>query len=124
MLDVLIVDDSPAIRASVALILKAGQINAVEASSAEDALEKLKNVSFKPGLFIVDLNMPGMDGISLIKKIRTLPNLRFTPILMLTTESQQTKRQEAKAAGATGWLVKPISPADLMRTVKQVCPNA
>jgi two-component system chemotaxis response regulator CheY len=124
MLEVLIVDDSPAIRASVALILKAANINAVEASSAEDALTKLKAGSVKPGLCIVDLNMPGMDGISLIKHIRTMPNTRFTPILMLTTESQQTKRQEAKAAGATGWLVKPISPADLMRTVKQVCPNA
>lgn len=124
MLEVLIVDDSPAIRASVALILKAANINAVEASSAEDALAKLKAGAVKPGLCIVDLNMPGMDGISLIKQIRSMPNTRFTPILMLTTESQQTKRQEAKAAGATGWLVKPISPADLMRTVKQVCPNA
>jgi two-component system, chemotaxis family, chemotaxis protein CheY len=124
MLEVLIVDDSPAIRASVALILKAANITAVEASSAEDALAKLKAGGVKPGLCIVDLNMPGMDGISLIKQIRTMPNTRFTPILMLTTESQQTKRQEAKAAGATGWLVKPISPADLMRTVKQVCPNA
>jgi two-component system chemotaxis response regulator CheY len=124
MLDVMIVDDSPAIRASVALILKAASVNAVEANSAEDALEKLKGGAVKPGLFIVDLNMPGMDGISFIKRVRTMPNLRFTPILMLTTESQQAKRQEAKAAGATGWLVKPISPADLMRTVKQVCPNA
>jgi two-component system chemotaxis response regulator CheY len=124
MLDVMIVDDSPAIRASVALILKAASVNAVEANSAEDALEKLKGGAVKPGLLIVDLNMPGMDGISFIKRVRTMPNLRFTPILMLTTESQQSKRLEAKAAGATGWLVKPISPADLMRTVKQVCPSA
>lgn len=124
MLEVFVVDDSPAIRSSVSLILKSEGMKASEAVSAEDALEKLKAGSVKPNLFIVDLNMPGMNGIDLIKQIRTMAPFRFVPILMMTTESQQAKRAEAKTAGATGWLVKPVPPADLIKVVKQVCPSA
>ena len=124
MLEVFVVDDSPAIRSSVSLILKSEGMKASEAVSAEDALEKLKAGSVKPNLFIVDLNMPGMNGIDLIKQIRTMALFRFVPILMMTTESQQAKRAEAKTAGATGWLVKPVPPADLIKVVKQVCPSA
>jgi len=124
MLTVFVVDDSPAIRASVAMILKSANHTPVEFPNADEALARLKRGDLKPGLIIVDLTMPGMDGITFIKEARALPGSRFTPILMLTTESLQTKRQEARAAGATGWLVKPVSPADLMRTIKQVCPSA
>lgn len=124
MLEVLIVDDSPAIRASVTTILRGEGMKALEASSAEDALGQLKSGALKPNLFLVDLNMPGMNGIDLIRQIRTMPAFRFVPILMMTTESQQAKRTEAKSAGATGWLVKPVPPADLLRVVKQVCPSA
>ncbi len=68
--------------------------------------------------------MPGLTGIELIKEARKLPQLRFTPILMLTTESQQSKRAEAKSVGATGWLVKPVGTKDLLAVIKQVLPNA
>ena len=69
---------------------------------------------------VTDLNMPVMDGISLIRELRKLPNFKFTPILMLTTESQDTKKQEGKAAGATGWLVKPFNPEQLLGVVAKV----
>lgn len=124
MLTVFVVDDSPAIRASVAMALKSANHTPVEFPTADDALERLKRGDIKPGLIIVDLTMPGMDGITFIKHARALPIGRFVPILVLTTESLQTKRQEARSAGATGWLVKPVSPADLLRTVGQVCPKA
>jgi two-component system, chemotaxis family, chemotaxis protein CheY len=124
VLEVLIVDDSAAIRASLSMILRAADIRVAETSSAEDALALLMSGGSKPDLCIVDLNMPGMDGITLIRRMRTMHSTRFTPILMLTTESQQSKRQEARAAGATGWLVKPISPSELMQTVRRVCPGA
>lgn len=124
MLNVLVVDDSVAIRASMALVLKNAGFSAQEAASGEEAIALLRGGKAKPGLFLLDLNMPGMNGIELIKLIRATPSFRFTPILMLTTESQQAKRVEAKAAGATGWLVKPVSPADLIKVIKQVCPAA
>ena len=70
--------------------------------------------------FVVDINMPRMDGITLVKELRALPTYKFTPILMLTTESQDSKRQEGKAAGATGWLVKPFNPEQLLNVIKKV----
>ena len=78
----------------------------------------------QPDLIITDLNMPGMDGIELIRALRQRADVRFTPILMLTTESQLSKRQEAKAAGATGWLVKPVRPKRLEGILRQVLPAA
>ena len=74
----------------------------------------------KPDLLITDLNMPGMNGIELIKQVRQMPNYRFMPILLLTTESQQSKRADAKAAGASGWLVKPATADELLSTIKLV----
>ena len=71
-------------------------------------------------LILTDINMPEMDGITLIKELRTRPAFRFTPILLLTTESQETKKQEGKAAGATGWMVKPFNPDQLMSIVNKV----
>lgn len=91
------------------------------AQDGEIALGKLK-AGLKPDLIITDINMPRMDGLKLIQEARKL--LRFTPILALTTESQQGKRDEAKKLGASGWLVKPVTGTDLVRVVKQVVPGA
>jgi two-component system chemotaxis response regulator CheY len=71
---------------------------------------------------ITDLNMPGMDGITLIKEVKKQPAFRFMPVLMMTTESQQEKRNEARAAGATGWLVKPVQPEQLLEVLKKLLP--
>lgn len=85
------------------------------------ALDKIKS-GLKPDLIISDLNMPRMDGIELVRETRKV--LKFTPILMLSTESQKAKREQAKAQGATGWLMKPIHGSDLLKVVWQVVPNS
>ena len=90
-----------------------------KAASGEEALAKFKG-GLKPDLLITDLNMPGINGIELIKQVRQMPAYRFMPILFLTTESQQAKRADAKAAGASGWLVKPATADELLSTVKLV----
>lgn len=119
MKTIMLVDDSGTILLSMSTILtKAGYATA-QASSAEEGLEKFR-AGLKPDLLITDLNMPGMNGIEFIKEVRKLPNLRFMPILFLTTESQQSKRDEAKAAGASGWLVKPVNAEQLTGTIKLV----
>jgi two-component system chemotaxis response regulator CheY len=87
------------------------------------AMAKLQTGS-KPDLIITDVNMPNMGGMDLIKRVRALPGFRFTPILTLTTESGADQRQEGKKLGATGWLVKPIGGADLLKVIKQVLPGA
>jgi two-component system chemotaxis response regulator CheY len=91
------------------------------AADGQLGLDKLK-AGLKPDLIITDINMPRMDGLELIKNARKV--LPFTPILALTTESQQAKRDEAKKLGASGWLVKPIAGADLVKVIKQVLPGA
>lgn len=98
--------------------MKAGYA-AEKASSAEDALKKLQ-AGLKIDLMITDLNMPGMNGIDLIKEVRRLPAYKFVPILFLTTESQQSRKMEAKAAGASGWIVKPATADELLNTIKLV----
>ncbi len=123
MKTILLVDDSSTLRMSMMSILSKAGYQTQEAPDAEKALTMLKG-GLKPSLIITDLNMPGMDGIGLIREARKLPGLRFTPMLMLTTESQQAKRQEARAAGATGWLVKPVAAEDLLKVIKQVVPGA
>jgi len=122
MKSVLLVDDSDTIRASLSDILHRNGLKTETAKDGKEALGKLGG--FKADLIITDLNMPVMDGLTLIKEIRKLPAHRFTPVLMLTTESQQAKRDEARAAGATGWLVKPVKPDDLMAVVRKVVPGA
>lgn len=113
------VDDSSTVLLSLSAILGKAGYGVEKAANAEEALSKLKG-SVKPDLIITDLNMPGMNGIELIKQVRTLPNFKFVPILFLTTESQQEKRAEAKAAGASGWLVKPVNGDELLNTIKLV----
>jgi two-component system chemotaxis response regulator CheY len=120
---IFLVDDSTTMLMSVKSNL---EINGFKVETAADgvlALNKLK-AGMKPDLIITDINMPNMGGLELIKNVRTLPALRFTPILTLTTESEQAKRDEAKKLGATGWLVKPVGGSDLLKIIKQVLPGA
>ena len=118
---VLIVDDSATMLMSLKGTLEISGFAVATASDGEQAMTKLRT-GYKPDLIITDINMPRMDGISLIREARKM--LRFTPILALTTESQQVKRDEAKQSGATGWLVKPVGGTDLVRVIRQVLPGA
>ena len=120
---IFLVDDSVTMLMSVKATLEMNGFKVETAGDGVQALNKLKG-GVKPDLIITDINMPNMNGLELIKKIRTLPGFRFTPILTLTTESQAAKRDEGKAAGATGWLVKPVGGADLLKIIKQVLPGA
>ena len=115
---IMTVDDSPSLRQMVALTLESAGYEVVEACDGRDALAKLAGREYH--LFLTDLNMPGMDGIQLTRELRKIPQYRFVPIVLLTTESQQEKKTQGKAAGATGWIVKPFQPADLLATVKRV----
>ncbi|MCV2361982.1 response regulator [Paucibacter sp. DJ1R-11] len=120
---ILIVDDSSTMTMSLKSSLEMHGFSVQAASDGVQALDKIKS-GFKPDLVITDINMPNMGGLELIKHIKALPGLRFTPILTLTTESDASKRDEGKRLGATGWLVKPVSSADLVKIVKQVLPGA
>lgn len=121
MKSVLLVDDS----ATMLMSLKGSlEISGFRVETAPDGAAALRRLTsgLRPDLIITDINMPRMDGIQLIREARKL--LRFTPILALTTESQQGKRDEAKKNGATGWLVKPVGGSDLVKVIKQVLPGA
>jgi two-component system chemotaxis response regulator CheY len=123
MTTVLIVDDSATMLMSLKAILTKAGYSVESAVHGKDALEKLSK-GVKPNIIISDVNMPQMDGITFTREARKAPGMRFIPILMLTTESEQAKRTEAKAAGATGWLVKPVVPDQLLSVIKQVLPGA
>ncbi|CDH46873.1 response regulator [Candidatus Contendibacter odensensis] len=123
MKTIFLVDDSATMLMSLSEILQKAGFTVQTAADGADALSQFK-AGAKPDLVITDQNMPGLTGIELIRETRKLPTFRFTPILMLTTESQQAKRQEGKAAGATGWLVKPVAGKDLLGVIKQVLPGA
>lgn len=114
----LVVDDSTSMRQMVAFTLESAGFQVIQGTDGQDALGKVNGKSVN--LVVTDLNMPVMDGITLIKELRKLPNFKFTPILMLTTESQDSKKQEGKSAGATGWLVKPFNPDQLLGVVAKV----
>jgi two-component system chemotaxis response regulator CheY len=116
---VLIVDDSSAIRQSISFVLQQSGYEVVEANDGVDGLEKL-TASGSVDLIITDVNMPNMDGISMIKKVREKDEWKFLPIIVLTTESQGSKMNEGKEAGATGWIVKPFSAEKLLSVVKKV----
>ena len=118
MASILAVDDSTSMRQMVSFTLKGAGYEVVEAADGVEALDIAKNRSFN--LVITDVNMPNMDGIALIGELRNLPDYKFTPLLMLTTESSAEKKQQGKAAGATGWIVKPFNPEQLLNTVKKV----
>jgi len=113
----LVVDDSASMRQLVSFTIKDAGYDVSVAENGKDALVKLSNG--KVDMVITDLNMPEMDGIELIKKLRAMPDYKFTPIVMLTTESQELKKQEGRQAGASGWIVKPFSPEQLLGVVKK-----
>jgi two-component system chemotaxis response regulator CheY len=115
---VLCVDDSPSIRQMVAFTLKGAGYEVVEAADGQDGLQKAS--ARQANLVLTDQNMPRMDGLALIKSLRAMPTYRSVPILMLTTESGDAMKQQGKAAGATGWLVKPFDPAKLLEVIKKV----
>jgi len=119
---ILTVDDSKTMREMVSFTLKSAGYDIVEAEDGKAALEVLNGV--KVDAVITDLNMPNMNGFELIRALRGNPAYKFTPILMLTTEGDGTKKEEGKAAGATGWIVKPFNPEKLVEVVKKVCPGA
>ena len=114
----LVVDDSTSIRKIVSATLESQGFEVIEGTNGQHALTVSENRAVN--LVITDLNMPEMDGITLIKQLRSRPAFKFTPILLLTTESQDSKKQEGKAAGATGWMVKPFNPDQLLDVVKKV----
>lgn len=118
MATILAVDDSASMRQMVSFTLKGAGYDVVEAVDGVDALSKAQSGAFN--LVITDVNMPNMDGITLIAELRKLPAFKFTPLLMLTTESAPEKKQAGKAAGATGWIVKPFNPDQLLATIKKV----
>lgn len=122
MKPVFLVDDSPTMLASMAGALKQAGVAVETAGNAEQALAKL--ASGPPlRLMITDYHMPGMNGVDLIKAVRKLAAYRFLPILVLTTVSEDSKRADARAAGATGWLVKPVASDKLLQVIQQVAPG-
>ena len=114
----MIVDDSVSIRKSVSFVLSQEGYEVIEADDGIDGLKKAEANECQ--LIITDINMPNMNGIDFIKNVRNLPAYRFTPIIALTTESQDGKMQEGKAAGATGWIVKPFTSEKLSAIVKKI----
>lgn len=119
MKTIFIVDDSATILLSISSILSKAGYAVEKAANAEEALKRFK-AGAKVDLLLTDLNMPGMNGIELIREVRKLAAYKFVPILFLTTESQQAKKVEAKAAGASGWIVKPATADELLSTIKLV----
>jgi two-component system chemotaxis response regulator CheY len=115
---IMTVDDSASIRQMVGFTLKQAGYQVLEAKDGGDALARFDGSGAQ--MVLTDLNMPNMDGIELIRRLRANPSSRFIPIVMLTTESQAEKKQEGKAAGATGWIVKPFKPEQLLAVVKKV----
>ncbi|TQV84173.1 response regulator [Exilibacterium tricleocarpae] len=118
MAKILAVDDSASMRQMVSFTLKGAGHDVVEASDGVEALKVAKSGAVD--LVISDVNMPNMDGITLISQLRQLPSYKFTPMLMLTTESSGDKKSQGKAAGATGWIVKPFNPDQLLATINKV----
>lgn len=118
MANILIVDDSASMRNMVSATLQSAGHQVKDASDGQQALTQAKTGRFDA--VITDLNMPVMNGIELVKNLRLLPDYKYTPILLLTTESSSDKKTEGKQAGATGWLVKPFNPEKLLATVDRV----
>ena len=120
----LIVDDSTSMRQMVGFTLRGAGFQVIEGSNGQEAMDKLASApGGKVDIIITDLNMPVMDGLTFIRQARLRPVLRFTPILMLTTESQESRKAEGKAAGATGWIVKPFHPEQLLKVIEKVLPS-
>jgi len=115
---IMIIDDSTSLRQVVNIALSEAGYEILEACDGQDALAKLKGQ--KVHLMICDVNMPNMDGITFLKAVRVLPEYRFTPIIMLTTEAGEDKKREGQAAGARAWVVKPFKPEQLLGAVAKL----
>jgi len=115
---ILAVDDSASMRQMVNFTLKGAGYSVVQAVDGVEALESARQNAVD--LVLTDVNMPRMDGITLVRELRTLPTYRYTPMLVLTTESTQEKKMQGKQAGATGWIVKPFNPEQLLATIARV----
>jgi two-component system, chemotaxis family, chemotaxis protein CheY len=118
---VLAVDDSASMRQMVAVTLRAAGYEVVEAADGDEALEYARK--HRVDLVLADVNMPRMDGITLIAHLRTLSDYHLTPLLLLTTESSPERKMQGKQAGATGWMVKPFHPDQLLATLERVLGN-
>jgi len=116
---IMIVDDSASLRQVVGITLKTAGYEIVEGSDGKDALAKLDGR--KVHLIISDVNMPNMDGITFLKAVKQLPNYKFTPVIMLTTEAQEARKLEGQAAGAKAWVVKPFKPEQMLNAVSKLC---
>lgn len=116
---IMIVDDSASMRMVVGIALKGAGYSVLEGRDGNDALSRLTGQ--KVHLIISDVNMPGMDGINFVKAVKLLPAYKFTPIIMLTTESDETRKREGQAAGARAWVVKPFLPEQLLNAVQRLC---
>lgn len=115
---IMIVDDSASLRQVVSISLRSAGYDVLEGCDGLDALGKLTGQ--KVHLIISDVNMPKMDGISLVKAVKELPAYKFTPIVMLTTESQEAKKREGQVAGAKAWMLKPFNPQQLLSVVQKL----
>lgn len=115
---ILAVDDSKSMRQMVSMSLKSAGHDVTEAEDGAVALEIAKKEAFD--LVVTDINMPNMNGIELVTALRAMPSFKFTPILCLTTESSGDMKAKGKAAGATGWIVKPFSPEKLLSVINRV----
>ncbi len=118
MARILAVDDSAAMRQMVGVTLSGAGHQVQQAVDGVEALQLAERERFD--LVITDVNMPKMDGIALVRELRARPNYRYVPLLVLTTEASNERKQQGKAAGATGWLVKPFNPERLLDTVSKV----
>ena len=119
----LVVDDSRSMRQMVSFTLSQAGFDVTEGGNGQEALDKIASSAGKRfDLIITDLNMPVMDGLQFIKKLRSQAQTKFTPVLMLTTESHDSLKAEGKAAGATGWIVKPFHPDQLLKVIEKVLP--
>ena len=116
---ILIVDDSASLRQVVRMALQGAGYTVLEAGDGQAALELLDGRQI--GMVVCDVNMPRMNGIEFVRAAKKLPAYRFLPILMLTTETQESKKEEGKAAGAKAWMVKPFSPSSLLNAVSKFC---
>jgi two-component system chemotaxis response regulator CheY len=116
----LIVDDSLTIRKLVSKTLQQASFEVIEATNGQEGLDRLKSKTVQ--IIITDLNMPVMDGLEFIRALRQDQNYRFTPVVFLTTEAEDSKKNEARAAGATAWIVKPFHPEKVMAVVGRLLP--
>ncbi len=114
---ILTADDSPSMRQMIAFTLENAGYQVIEAVDGKDALERLTKAPVQ--MLVTDLNMPNLDGIELIRRVRTLPQYKYIPIIMVTTESEDSRKQQGKAAGATGWIVKPFRAEQLVAVAKR-----